>query len=200
MTEPGATLLARLADIVGGANVLTAAADVAPHTTDWRGRYRGAARAVVRPATTAEVAAVVAACADARVPVVPQGGNTGLCGGATPHDVGHVQAHGLGTIGCDQDESRALKNVLGDAWERVPVTAAKSYFGHVGAGSALLELVAGVLALKEDNLFPILNYDTPDPDCPVRAVTAFGSPGRSFLNPSVTPQGQASCVYVRRFD
>ncbi len=119
---------------------------------------------------------------------------------ATPADVGHVQAHGLGTIGCDQDESRALKNVLGDAWDRVPVTAAKSYFGHVGAGSALLELVAGALALKEDKLFPILNFETPDPDCEVRAVKSFSSPGRSFLNPSVTPQGQASCVYVRRFD
>ena len=88
MMDPGATLLARLAAIVGGANVLTAADDVAPHTIDWRGRYRGAALAVVRPATTAEVAAVVAACAEARTPVVPQGGNTGMVGGGTPHASG----------------------------------------------------------------------------------------------------------------
>ena len=88
MTDPGATLLARLAAIVGGANVLTAAEDVAPHTTDWRGRYRGAALAVVRPATAAEVGAVVAACAEARTPVVPQGGNTGLVGGGTPRASG----------------------------------------------------------------------------------------------------------------
>jgi FAD/FMN-containing dehydrogenase len=88
MADPGATLLARLRSVVGSGNVLTAAADVAPHLVDWRGRYRGAALAVVRPATTAEVAAVVAACADARVPIVPQGGNTGLCGGATPHASG----------------------------------------------------------------------------------------------------------------
>ena len=87
MAEP-ATLLARLASIVGGGNVLTAAAEVAPYVSDWRGRYKGAALAVVRPSCTAEVAAVVRACAEAGVPVVPQGGNTGLCGGATPHDRG----------------------------------------------------------------------------------------------------------------
>jgi FAD/FMN-containing dehydrogenase len=84
MADPGATLLARLAGIVGDGHVLTAPADVEPYLTDWRGRYRGAARAVVRPATTAEVAAVVRACADANVGMVPQGGNTGLCGGAIP--------------------------------------------------------------------------------------------------------------------
>ena len=85
MAEPGATLLARLAAVVGADHVLTAAGDVAPHTTDWRGRYRGEALAVVRPASTGEVAAVVAACAEARTAVVPQGGNTGLVGGGTPH-------------------------------------------------------------------------------------------------------------------
>ncbi len=81
-------MLARLAAVVGAEHVLTSAGDVAPHTTDWRGRYRGAALAVVRPSSTAEVAAVVAACADARVAVVPQGGNTGLVGGGTPHASG----------------------------------------------------------------------------------------------------------------
>jgi len=88
MADPGATLLARLSSVVGSANVLTAAADVAPHLVDWRGRYRGAALAVVRPASTAEVSSVVAACAQSGAPIVPQGGNTGLCGGGTPHATG----------------------------------------------------------------------------------------------------------------
>lgn len=119
--------------------------------------------------------------------------------GATPADVGHVQAHGLSTIGCDHDEAKALQNVFGDALARVPVTAGKSYFGHVGAGSGLLELIAGVLALHHRRLFPILNYETPDPDCPIRAVNDGVTPsGDSFVNPSVTPQGQSSCVFVRR--
>src|SRR5688572_449444 len=88
MTEPGATLLARLADAVGSNHVLTATPDVEPYLVDWRGRYRGAARAVVRPASTQQVAEVVRACARAGVPIVPQGGNTGMVGGATPADSG----------------------------------------------------------------------------------------------------------------
>jgi len=73
-----------LAAIVGAPHVLTAAADTAPYCTDWRGRYAGSALCVVRPGNTAEVAAVVKACTAAGVAIVPQGGNTGLCGGATP--------------------------------------------------------------------------------------------------------------------
>jgi FAD/FMN-containing dehydrogenase len=88
MAELGATLHARLAAIVGDAHVLTAPADVAPFLTDWRGSYVGAALAIVRPATTGEVAAVVAVCAELRIAIVPQGGNTGMCGGATPDATG----------------------------------------------------------------------------------------------------------------
>ncbi len=88
MADLRATVHDRLKALVGDANVLTLAADVAPYLTDWRDRYHGATLAVVRPATTAEVASVVATCAENRVAIVPQGGNTGMCGGATPHDTG----------------------------------------------------------------------------------------------------------------
>ncbi|MEW5889522.1 MAG: FAD-binding oxidoreductase [Pseudomonadota bacterium] len=77
-------LIRRLTEAVGAQALLTDAADMAPHLTDWRGRYSGEARCVVKPASTGEVARVVAVCAALRVPMVPQGGNTGLCGGATP--------------------------------------------------------------------------------------------------------------------
>lgn len=73
-----------LAAIVGESQLLTSAGDVAPYLCDWRGRYQGAAQCVVRPGNTDEVAAVVRACVAARVPIVPQGGNTSLCGAATP--------------------------------------------------------------------------------------------------------------------
>ena len=88
MGDPGATLHARLTAAVGESNVLTAPTDIEPYLVDWRGRYRGAARAVVRPASTEEVAAVVRICADEGVPIVPQGGNTSMCGGATPQSAG----------------------------------------------------------------------------------------------------------------
>jgi len=92
------SLIARLAAIVGPANVLTQAADLQPYLTDWRGRYRGAAQCVVRPGCTAEVAAVVRACVDAGVPVVPQGGNTSLCGAATPDATGRAVLVSLGRL------------------------------------------------------------------------------------------------------
>ena len=80
-------LLPALRAAVGEANVLIGA-DAEPYLTDWRKRYSGRAQAVVRPGSTEEVAAVVRACADARAPMVPQGGNTGLVGGGTPDDSG----------------------------------------------------------------------------------------------------------------
>ncbi len=81
------SLEATLRDIVG-ANHLLDGGDLTAWELDWRKRWRGRARAVVRPGTTAEVAAVVRACAAANVAIVPQGGNTGLVGGGVPDDSG----------------------------------------------------------------------------------------------------------------
>ena len=78
------TLQEDLAGIVGAAHVLTAPAEAKPYFTDWRKQYSAAAECVVRPATTGEVAQVVARCAREGVAVVPQGGNTGLVGGSVP--------------------------------------------------------------------------------------------------------------------
>lgn len=77
-------LSGKLAELVGPEAVLTAPADLAPYLTDQRGLYRGAAAAVVLPRTTGQVSQLLAWCQAARVPVVPHGGNTGYCGGATP--------------------------------------------------------------------------------------------------------------------
>jgi FAD/FMN-containing dehydrogenase len=90
MVDDHATLIARLEQVAGAANVLRSASDVEPYLVDHRGRYRGRALAVVRAGSTAEVAAVVRLCADEGIPIVPQGGNTGLCGGATPDESGHA--------------------------------------------------------------------------------------------------------------
>ncbi len=77
-------LPAALASIVGARHVVTDPAALAPRLIDWRKRYHGAARCLVEPGTADEFARVVAACAAARVPMVPQGGHTGLVGGSTP--------------------------------------------------------------------------------------------------------------------
>ena len=81
-------LIETLADIVGAQNVITDAQTMHPYLGDWRGRYRGAARCVVRPGSTAEVAAVVRACSAAGVAMLPQGGNTSHCGASIPDKSG----------------------------------------------------------------------------------------------------------------
>jgi FAD/FMN-containing dehydrogenase len=78
------TLASALRDAVGPAHVLADPELRAPFETDWTGRFSGSARLVVRPGSTEEVAAVVRACAEQGVPIVPQGGNTGLVGGGVP--------------------------------------------------------------------------------------------------------------------
>ncbi|OGS91429.1 MAG: hydroxyacid dehydrogenase [Gallionellales bacterium GWA2_60_18] len=78
-----ATLIPSLAAIVGADAVLTGAA-AAPHYNDWRGRYTGSALAVVLPSDTRQVSEVVTLCAAKRIAIVPQAGNTSLCGASVP--------------------------------------------------------------------------------------------------------------------
>jgi 3-oxoacyl-[acyl-carrier-protein] synthase II len=121
--------------------------------------------------------------------------------GTTPSDVGHINAHGLGTTTGDAAEAAALGEVFNSDLARVPVVAAKSSFGNLGGGSGAVETVASVLALANGQLFPTRNYATPDPACPVNVASAGNpqAPGSSFLKLSVTPQGQAAAIVVRAF-
>lgn len=77
-------VLAELRSIVGSRYVLTDPNDTAGYLSDHRARYHGDALCVVRPGSTDEVARIARACAAVGAAIVPQGGNTGLCGGATP--------------------------------------------------------------------------------------------------------------------
>ena len=111
-----------------------------------------------------------------------------------PEDIGHVHAHGLSSPTVDRCEASAINGLLG----KVPVTAAKSYMGNLGAGSGMVELIASVLAMQNGELFPILNCDSPDVDCPINTVSDWIEPGEICLNLNCTPQGQASAVVVRK--
>jgi FAD/FMN-containing dehydrogenase len=82
--SPTDTLLRDLEALLGPRGFTRAADDMAPWLTDWRGRYHGAAAALLSPASTEQVAAIVARCGGAGVALVPQGGNSSMVGGATP--------------------------------------------------------------------------------------------------------------------
>ena len=85
---PSSATLAELKAAVGPGNSLDSQEDLAPYLTDFRGLYRGATPLVLRPRSTDEVAKILAICNRDDVAVVPHGGNTSYCGGATPDESG----------------------------------------------------------------------------------------------------------------
>ena len=119
--------------------------------------------------------------------------------GLNPDQIGHVNAHGLGTQETDVEEAKAILDVFGsELGRRIPVTAPKSFMGNSGAGCGTLELAASVLGLSRGLIPHTLNYETPDPDCPLNIVT--GQPqetkNRVVLNINVSRAGQASAAIV----
>ena len=119
--------------------------------------------------------------------------------GLEPGDLGHVNAHGIGTKRHDADESRGLADLLAGA--DVPVTALKGYTGNAGAGSGVQELAASLLMLREGLIPVALNLAAPDPECgELRFVVGDHLPAdgnRIFLNLNGTRAGQASAAIVR---
>src|SRR3954466_14697 len=104
MSDPFRDALTGLAALVGEKHVVASGPDQEPYVVDWRGRYRGRAAAVVKPGSTAEVASVVEYCAARQLAIVPQGGNTWMCGAATPDDR-------AGNVVIRLDRMRAVRDV-----------------------------------------------------------------------------------------
>jgi len=116
-----------------------------------------------------------------------------------PEAVGHVNAEGLSTPNADRAEAQGLREVFGN--RPVPVFAAKSYFGNIGAGCGVAELALSLLALEAGTLPPTLNYEEPDAACPVavkREPEAVGNP--CFLKVGFNEMGQCAAVLVRRWE
>jgi 3-oxoacyl-[acyl-carrier-protein] synthase II len=110
-----------------------------------------------------------------------------------PADIGHVNAHGNSTREDDPIEARAIRATLGD----VPVTAPKSYFGNLGQGSGMVELVVSLLAMSKGVVPPTLNYEKPDPECPVNVATFARPTNRpAFIKLNHNATGQAAAVVI----
>src|SRR4051812_1922710 len=91
-------VLGQIRSVVGAKGVVEDPAQRDRYMKDWHGLYSGEAELVVLPASTMEVSKVVAICAQARIPVFPQGGHTGLCGGAVPSENGRGVVLAMGRM------------------------------------------------------------------------------------------------------
>jgi 3-oxoacyl-[acyl-carrier-protein] synthase II len=115
--------------------------------------------------------------------------------------VGHVHAHGVATRRSDAEEAAGIHDFFQARRQPVPVTTIKSHIGNPGAACGMLEAIASIMAMQYEQLFPVLNYQTPDPACPIDVVRSSGTPaGNNFLSVNVTPQGQSSSVVISKFD
>lgn len=119
--------------------------------------------------------------------------------GVGPDAIDHVNAHGVGTVGDDRAEARGLHDALN---ADVPVFAAKSYFGNLGAAAGATELAASVLALARGHRPGSLHCEHPDPMCPVHVP--LGAP-RPVTQPcavkvGLTDLGQCAAVVIRRWE
>lgn len=132
---PTAQLLDRLRQIVGAGGYLERSADVEPFTTDHRKLYRGATPLVLQPENTAQVAAILRACNEARVGVVPVGGNTSYCGGTAPSEDGSQVVLSLGRM------------------RRIRAVDAANFTLTAEAGCVLAQLQAAAAAV--DRLLPM---------------------------------------------
>ncbi|MBL8630288.1 MAG: FAD-binding oxidoreductase [Rhodospirillaceae bacterium] len=130
-----AALKSQLTEIVGVKAAISDVAEMAPYLHEERGLYHGKAALVLRPGSTAEVAAIVKACAKAKVRIIPQGGNTGLCGGAVAND----------------DVSDVIVNL--GRMNKVRGLDATNYTITVDAGCVLADIQRA--ASDQDCLFPL---------------------------------------------
>tara|TARA_R110000868_G_scaffold58183_7_gene179834 strand:+ start:2713 stop:4197 length:1485 start_codon:yes stop_codon:yes gene_type:complete len=131
--------------------------ELAPHITDWRGRFQGQTPILLKPANTAEVAAAVTICADAGIAITPQGGNTSLCGASTPQ--GEVlitlkRMNGVREIDRDNDSMtveagcilESLQNTAADADRLFPLSLGSQ--GSAMIGGLISTNAGGVHVLR----------------------------------------------------
>jgi 3-oxoacyl-[acyl-carrier-protein] synthase II len=119
--------------------------------------------------------------------------------GIRPSDLDHVNAHGCSTIPDDIWEAQGLAEALGP--NALPVFAPKSRFAHLGVAAAPIETAASLLALTHGELPASINWDHPDPACPVRVATAPRPVSKShFLKVAFTELGQCAALVCRKVE
>ena len=89
------------------------------------------------------------------------------CAGLEPHEIQYINAHGTSTHFNDMFESMAIGTVFGEHASSLNISSTKSMTGHLLGASGAIELIASVMAVREGVIPPTINYEDPDPDCPL---------------------------------
>lgn len=179
------TMLRSLAAVVGSSHVLTGDA-AAGFAVDWTGRFQGRTPAVVRPRDSAEVAAVLALCTEAGIPVVPQGGNTGLAGGGVPlHGEVVLSLTRLNQLGLVDLEAAQVTAGAGVTLQRVADGRHENaVFSLVASLGGSISAEHGIGTLKAPWL-PLVRSDS-ERALFARIRSAFDPSGT--LNPNILPR------------
>jgi 3-oxoacyl-[acyl-carrier-protein] synthase II len=118
--------------------------------------------------------------------------------GASPEDVGYINAHGTSTQLNDAAETRAIKRVFGEGAYKVPISSTKSVTGHLLGAAGALEAFFSVMAIHDRYLPPTVNLDDPDPECDLDYVPLVGreaSP-KLVLSTSFGFGGHNACLAI----
>ena len=136
--------------------------------------------------------------ADERAAVETAGRAAMQRAGVTADQLGHVNVCASGHPQRDLYEAQAVRNILGDRADTIPVTAPKSYLGSAGSGSSLCEIAASLLSLQGGKVVRTLNCPNPDKAVPLNVVNEgdLTTDNRVFLKTSVTRMGQSSAIVI----
>jgi 3-oxoacyl-[acyl-carrier-protein] synthase II len=120
--------------------------------------------------------------------------------GLSPDDIDYVSAHGTGTLANDRAEAVALRAVFGERAGRLPVSSVKSMIGHSMGAASAIESGVCCLALRDGTVPPTINFETPDPDCPLDCVPNAARPLalRAVMNNSFAFGGNNAVVVFGR--
>ncbi len=116
--------------------------------------------------------------------------------------VSYISAHGTGTLVNDRLEAIAIERVFGPAARGIPTSSIKSMIGHAMGAASAIEAVACVLAAAEDRIPPTINFETPDPDCPLDCVpnVARDHTVRVAMNNAYGFGGNNASVVFRKYE
>ena len=121
--------------------------------------------------------------------------------GCQPEELDYINAHGTGTPYHDVAETIAIKSILGDHAYRIPISSIKPAIGHIMGGAGTVEVIATILAMRDNIVPPTLNYGEPDPECDLDYVPNEARPHQTRTAASISSGigGNNAAVVLRRW-